>query len=153
MSEEKEEVIHRRGAEDAEFPQRELSEKVIGAAIEVHRVLGPGLLESVYQQALLHELGLRGLPCQTQVEVPVIYKGVRLGASLRLDLVIAGSLVVEVKSVTALEDVHSAQLLTYLRLSGLETGLLMNFNVPLLKQGLRRLINSLRNSAPSAPLR
>jgi GxxExxY protein len=147
------EMPHRRGAEDAEFPQRETTDKVIASAIEVHRALGPGLLESVYQRALEHELALRGIKFLAQHAVPVVYKGVALGDSLKLDFLVADRVVVEVKAVGDLEDVHRAQLLTYLRLTGLEAGLLINFNVTLLKQGIQRVVNSLRSSASSAPLR
>jgi GxxExxY protein len=151
MSEEK--VIHRRGAELAEFSQSELSGKILAAAFEVHTHLGPGLLESAYQRALAHELGLQGVPFASQVNVPLHYKGEALDAPLRLNLLVDGKIVVEVKSVTALEDIHRAQLLTYLRLSGLQAGLLINFNVPSLKLGIKRVINTLRTSANSAPLR
>ncbi len=147
------EFIHRRVAEDAEFAEKELTESILAAAIEVHRWLGPGLLESVYQHALQHEIGLRGLSFEAQVLVPVVYKGLSLGGALRLDLVVAKRVVVEIKSVVMLEDVHRAQLLSYLRLLDLRTGLLINFNVPLLKQGIKRVANSLRPSASSATLR
>ena len=145
--------LHRRGAEDAEFPQRELTEAIIGAAIEVHRVLGPGLLESAYQRALQHEFGLRKLPVLAQAAVPVAYKGVNLDSDLRLDLLVAKLVIVEVKAVAALEEIHRAQLLTYLRLTGLQAGLIINFNVPTLREGIRRVVNSLRVSASSAPPR
>jgi len=147
------EVIHRRGAEDAEFPQRGLTEKIIGAAIEVHRWLGPGLLESVYQRALQHELALRAIPFVAQLPVPVLYKDVAIEPALRLDLVVAGRVVVEVKSVDVLAEIHRMQLLTYLRLTEIEAGLLLNFNVTSLRQGIKRVANTLRPSAPSAPLR
>lgn len=146
------EISHRRGAEDAEFPQRETTDKVIASAIEVHRALGPGLLESVYRRALEHELALRGVEFRAQHAMAVVYKGVTLGDSLKLDLLVADRVVVEVKSVSELEEIHRAQLLTYLRLTGLEAGLLINFNVALLKQGIQRVVNSLRSSASSAPL-
>ncbi|HMO47688.1 MAG TPA: GxxExxY protein [Rubrivivax sp.] len=145
--------LHCRDAEDAEFPQRETTEAIIGAAIEVHRLLGPGLLESVYLRALQHELALRNLAVLAQVVVPVVYKGVALEADLRLDLLVAKVVIVEVKSVVAIEEVHRAQLLTYLRLTGLQAGLIINFNATTLRQGIRRVANSLRPSASSAPLR
>ena len=145
--------LHRRDAENAEFPQREVTEAIIGAGIEVHRVLGPGLLESVYQRALKHELALRQIAVETQVMVPVAYKGVALDADLRLDLLVARAVIVEVKSVTAIEEVHRAQLLTCLRLTGLHAGLIINFNVATLRAGIRRVANSLRPSAFSAPPR
>jgi len=118
----------------------ELSEAVIGAAIEVHRELGAGLLESSYEMALCRELSLRGIEFKRQVEVPVIYKGVRLECGYRIDLVIAEMIVVEIKSVEKFEKIHEAQLLTYLKLSGHRLGLLINFNVPLLKDGLKRRV-------------
>jgi GxxExxY protein len=147
------EDIHRRDAEDAEFPQRELTEKIIGAAIEVHRSLGPGLLESVYQRALQHELALRDVEFRAQISVALRYKGASLEPPLRLDLLVAGKVIVEVKSVTVLEEIHRAQLLTYLRLADVEIGLIINFNVPVLRQGIKRVINPPRPSAFSAPLR
>jgi GxxExxY protein len=118
-----------------------LTEKVIGAAIEVHRILGPGLLESIYQRALCHELALRGLEFTPQQPLPVSYKGVHLGDDLRMDFLIEGRLVVELKAVDRLEPIHEAQLLTYLRLSGHRLGLLINFNVRLLKDGVKRMAN------------
>jgi len=145
--------IHRRGAELAEFAQSELSGRVLGAAFEVHTHLGPGLLESAYQRALAQELHLQGIAFASQVGVPLYYKGVALDAPLRLDLLVEDRLVVEVKSVAALEDIHHAQLLTYLRLAKLQAGLLINFNVPSLKLGIKRVINTLRTSANSVPLR
>jgi GxxExxY protein len=145
--------LHRRGAEDAEFPQRELTEKILGAAFEVHTLLGSGLLESVYQRALAHELALRGIAFVQQAQLPVLYKGIALEAPLRLDLLVEQQVIVEVKSVAQIDELHHAQLLTYLRLAGLEAGLLINFNVPSLRLGIRRVVNTLRTSAPSAPLR
>ena len=145
--------IHRRGAEYAEAPQREVTEKVIGAAIEVHQLMGPGLLESVYQQALQIELALRGIRFEAQAPVSLIYKGRAMAAPLKLDLLVDGVVIVEIKAVQRLEPVHAAQLLTYLRLTGLTSGLLLNFNEITLKQGIQRVSNSLRPSAYSAPLR
>ena len=118
-----------------------VSQVVIGAAIEVHRHLGPGLLESLYEAALCRELWLRGLKVERQVPVPVSYKGVELGNPIRLDLLVDSVVVVEVKSVDALAPVHRAQLLTYLKLTGHPVGLLFNFNVELLKNGMRRILN------------
>jgi GxxExxY protein len=117
-----------------------LSEQVIGAAIEVHRVLGPGLLESVYQKCLGQELTLRGIPYREQVDVPIVYKGTPLTCTLFMDLVVADQLVLELKTVDKLLPIHEAQLLTYLRLSGIHRGLLLNFNVRLLKDGLKRMV-------------
>lgn len=117
-----------------------LTGAVIGAAIEVHRVLGPGLLESVYQKALSRELELRGVPFEPQVPVPVEYKGLALGDDLLMDMVVDGRVVLELKSVDHLHPIHEAQLLTYLRLSRIRVGLLINFNVPVLKDGVRRRV-------------
>lgn len=116
-----------------------LTEKIIGFAIEVHRHLGPGLLESTYEECLCHELSLDGLVFRRQVSLPVIYKSVRLDCGYRLDIVVGNAVVIEVKSVERLLPVHEAQLITYLKLSGIPTGLLLNFNTPVLKDGIRRL--------------
>ncbi len=117
-----------------------LSEQVIGAAIEVHKALRPGLLESVYEECLCHELHLRGVGFRRQVNLPVAYKGIKLTSGHRMDVVVEETLVVEVKAVQELLPVHEAQLLTYLRLSGFPVGLLMNFNVPALKEGIVRKV-------------
>ena len=111
----------------------ELTEAIIGAAMEVHRHLGPGLLESAYTACLRHELTLQGILFRKEVELPVLYKGIRLDCGYRLDLLVAESVVVEVKSVAKFDPIHEAQLLTYLRLGGWKVGLLLNFNAPLLK--------------------
>jgi GxxExxY protein len=116
-----------------------LTEAVIGAAIDVHRELGPGLLESAYQRALEHELGLRSIRFETQKTCPVSYKGILLEDAYRLDLLIEGKVVVELKAIDALGDVHEAQVLTYLKFTGCRVGLLINFRARLLKDGLRRL--------------
>jgi len=113
----------------------ELTEGVIGAAIEVHRALGPGLLESAYEECLCHELQLRGIPFERQVSLPVEYKGVKLDCGYRLDLIVAGTLVLEIKCVEHVLAVHEAQLLTYLKLTGRRVGLILNFNVPVLTRG------------------
>jgi GxxExxY protein len=112
----------------------------VDAALHVHKVLGPGLLESAYEHCLAHELIRRGHAVQRQVALPIIYESERLDAGYRLDLVIDQSVIVEIKSVDALAPIHDAQVLTYLKLSGLRVGLLMNFNVALLKQGLKRFV-------------
>ena len=117
-----------------------LTGAVIAAAIEVHRLLGPGLLESIYQRALCHELKLRGMQFQGQRPVPVDYKGVNLGDDLRLDIVVADQLIVELKAMEKLLPIHEAQLITYLKLTGLHVGLLINFNVRLLKEGIKRIV-------------
>jgi GxxExxY protein len=116
-----------------------LTEKVIGCAIEVHRVLGPGLLESAYEECLAFELKLAGFEVARQVELPVRYKSLDLDCGYRIDLLINKSLIVELKTVENFLPIHEAQLLTYLRLSEIATGLLINFNVPVLKNGLRRM--------------
>jgi len=118
-----------------------LSNQIIGAAIEVHKALGPGLLESAYQSCHRRELELRGIDLQIEVSLPVVYKGEKLDCGYRMDEVVGGLVVVELKSVERLEPIHEAQLLTYLKLSGLWLGLLINFNVPVLKQGIKRLVH------------
>ena len=121
----------------------ELSGAVIGAAIEVHRVLGPGLLESAYELALERELGLRKVSVQRQVAVPLEYKGIELGDGFRLDLLVDDALVVEVKAVDRLQPIHDTQLLTYLKLANKRLGLLINFNERTLKEGVKRVANGL----------
>ena len=118
----------------------QLTGEVIGAAIEVHRALGPGLLESAYRKSLCRELVLRGVPFQKEWPLPLEYKGIHLECGYRVDIVAARRVVVEVKSVAALAPIHDAQLLTYLRLGGWRVGLLINFNVVVLKDGIRRKI-------------
>jgi GxxExxY protein len=117
-----------------------ISAAVIGAAIEVHRLLGPGLLEVLYHRALRHELHLRSIPFVSEKPVPVDYKGQNLGDDLQLDLIVANELIVELKSVDHLHPIHDAQLITYLKLTGLKKGLLLNFNVKLLKDGIKRIV-------------
>lgn len=117
-----------------------LTFQLIGAAIEVHRELGPGLLESAYEECLCHELALRGLEFQRQVPLPVQYKGLKLDCGYRLDLLISGAVVLEIKAVDKLTAVHDAQLLTYLKIGGFTRGLLMNFNVPVMKEGIKRIV-------------
>ena len=118
----------------------ELTYEVIGAAIEVHRTLGPGLLESSYRECLCRELSLRNIEFQRERGLPVQYKGIQLGYGYRLDVLVANLVVVEIKAVDALAPIHDAQLLTYLRLGGWKVGLLINFNVVVLKDGIRRRI-------------
>jgi GxxExxY protein len=118
----------------------ELSGKVIGCAIAVHRELGPGLLESAYEQCLAYELRLAGIPHELQKPMPVVYKGLPIECGYRLDLLIDSSLVVELKAVAAMEPIHEAQILTYMKLGRCRTGLLINFNVPVLKDGIRRFV-------------
>jgi GxxExxY protein len=120
----------------------QITEAVIGAAIDVHREFGPGLLESTYEACLFHELSTRGLSVARQLELPVRYKGVQIDCGYRLDLVVEGKVIVEIKSVEKLLSVHEAQLLTYLKLTDLPVGLLLNFNVTLLKNGILRRANT-----------
>jgi GxxExxY protein len=124
---------------DTEAQRKNLSENVIGAAIEVHRQLGPGLLESAYENCLCHELFLRGLKFQRQLPLNIKYKEIEVEAAYRIDILVEDSLVLELKTVENLNPIHHAQLLTYLRLSGISTGLLINFMVPVLKNGIKRV--------------
>ena len=117
-----------------------LSGKIIGAAIEVHRELGPGLLESAYEECLCHELSAIGLAFERQKQLPVMYKGIALDCGYRLDVVVESQIIVELKAVEALLPIHKAQMLTYLKLSGLRLGLIMNFNVDTLTKGLKRIV-------------
>ena len=128
-------------------PFHDLTREIIGAGIEVHRVLGPGLLESSYRTCLQYELGARRVPFATERPVPVVYKGIALASEYRLDLLVDNCVVVEIKAVAALLPIHQAQLLTYLHLTGLPVGLLINFNVPKLADGVRRVINPRTNTA------
>ena len=120
-----------------------LTREIIGAAIEVHRHLGPGLLESAYQQCLAKEFQLRGIPYQSEWPLPLEYKGLRVNCGYRVDFLVARSVVIETKSVEAIAPVHEAQLLTYMRLGGWRVGLLINFNVLALKTGIRRKVLTL----------
>ena len=121
----------------------ELSYQVIGCAMEVYKTLGPGLLETVYEKALIHELELKGIPVKSQVEVEMNYKGVNVGDGLRLDLLVDDKLIVELKSVEELKPVHHKQLLTYLKLMDRRLGLLINFNVTDIMLGINRVVNNL----------
>ncbi|MFO1487899.1 MAG: GxxExxY protein [Verrucomicrobiota bacterium] len=132
--------MNHRDAEAQRKTLNELSKRVIGLCIEVHRVLGPGLLESAYEAALAHELSRAGIPFQKQVDLPLDYKGVKLDCGYRLDFIIANELIVELKAVQEILPVHKAQLLTYLKLNQNLLGLLINFNVPLLKDGIERVV-------------
>jgi GxxExxY protein len=118
----------------------ELTDAIIGAAVEVHRTLGPGLLESTYEMCLCRELAIRGIPFERQLPIPVEYKGVKLDCGYRADIVIDRAILLEIKAIDSLLPIHDAQLLTYLRLGGWNIGLLINFNVELLKHGLRRRV-------------
>ena len=137
-------------AEGAEAINR-LTEMIIGAAIEVHRQMGPGLMESVYEECLCYELNQLGLQFRRQLQLPILYKGIKLDCGYKMDLVVEDLIVLELKTVDRLIPVHSAQLLTYLKLSGKKVGLLLNFNEPVLKKGIKRLVNHFRDpvSAPS----
>ncbi len=119
-------------------PYQSVTSEVIAAAIGVHRALGPGLLESAYQAAMCRELSLRGMQFIQQVDMPVTYKGINLDCGYRIDLVVENTVIVELKAVQQILPVHEAQLMTYLRLAGMRVGLLINFNVPVLKNGIRR---------------
>jgi GxxExxY protein len=149
------------GAEVINAPRgvrlNQLTEMIIGAAIEVHRQTRPGLMESVYEECLCYELSQLGLAFQRQVHLPVSYKGIKLDCGFKMDLLVEDAVVVELKTVDQLLPVHSAQLLTYLKLSGKKVGLLINFNEPILTKGLKRLVNHFKDpslppvtSAPSA---
>ncbi len=138
-------TINRRDAGTLSF--NELTERVIGACIEIHRALGPGILESAYEECLCHELSVAGIKFERQKPLPVRYKEVNLECGYRLDLVVEQKLIVELKAVESLLPIHEAQLLTYLKLSGLTLGLLINFNVPVLKAGIKRIANNFQDSA------
>jgi GxxExxY protein len=118
----------------------EITEIIIRSAIEVHRVLGPGLLESAYEGCLRKELSLKSIPFEHQVPLPVVYKGYQLDCGYRLDLIVLKTVVVEIKAIESLLPIHKAQLLTYLRLGGWKVVLLLNFNVPIMKQGIKRVV-------------
>jgi GxxExxY protein len=138
-------VAQRRGAEDAEIAEEpnRLSERIIGAAVEVHRLLGPGLLESAYEECLCRELTLRDLQFNRQQTLDVRYKGVVVRGAFRVDLVVADLVLVELKAVEVLSEIHLVQLLTYLRLARKPLGLVINVNTPLLWRGVRRVVNNL----------
>lgn len=120
-----------------------LSNEIIGAAIEVHKQLGPGLLESAYEECLAHELTLRQVPFERQKPLPVIYKGTKLDVGYRLDLLVEGLIVVELKAIEKLARIHDAQMITYLKLTNCKLGLLLNFNVRPMKNGIKRIVLNL----------
>lgn len=130
--------------------QANLTGQIIGAAIEVHRALGPGLLESAYEECLCHELSLRNIEHKRQVPVPILYKGLKLDCAYRLDVLIENAVILEIKSVEQLTGIHEAQLLTYMKITRIPVGLLINFNTPFLKTGIVRKVlkEALRASAP-----
>jgi GxxExxY protein len=137
-------MLHHEGTKDTKVTKAfsvATSHEVIGAAIEVHRLMGPGLLETVYEVALCKELRVRGIGVERQISVPINYNGEVLDCHMKLDLLVEKTIIVEVKSVEKLIPVHRAQLLTYLRLQDLWLGLLINFNVELLRDGVRRVLN------------
>ncbi len=123
--------------------ENELSSVVIGCAIKVHSALGPGLLESAYKECLFYELCRAGLAVEKEKALPLVYESVKLECGYRVDLLVEGKLIIEIKAVEALTDIHLAQVLTYLKLSNCKLGLLMNFNVVQLKQGIKRVVNNL----------
>lgn len=135
-------MIHHKGTKSTKVEEVDdgLSRRIIGLAIEVHRDIGPGLLESAYEQCLCRELELANIPFQRQLAFPIDYKGARLDCGYRLDLVVDGRIIVELKAVEQLLPIHDAQLLTYLRLTGMRIGLLINFHVLMLKDGVKRLV-------------
>ena len=118
----------------------ELSKEIIGAAIEVHKLLGPGLLESAYEDCMVYELKIKGLNLERQKAVPVVYKSIKLDCGYRLDLLVENKIIIEIKSIDAMAPVHEAQILTYMKFSGVNVGLLINFNVTILKNGLKRYV-------------
>jgi len=122
----------------------ELSSNIIGAAIEVHKALGPGLLESTYEECLCHELNIQNLSFERQKPLAVSYKNIKLDCGYKLDIVVEKAIILELKSCEKIEPVHKAQLLTYLKLSGLNLGLLLNFNMPVMRNGIVRIVNELR---------
>lgn len=124
----------------AHLRHKDLTDKIIGIGIDIHRTLGPGLLESAYEECLCHDLEEAGLAFRRQVPLPVVYKGVRLECGYRLDILVEETIVLELKTVERLQPVHDAQLLTYLKLGKFPLGLIFNFNAPTLKEGLRRLV-------------
>ena len=140
--------MNRGGAEA--LRENQITEKIIGCAIEVHRILGPGLLESAYEQCLCYELSQNGLPFNRQVGLPVAYKGIKLECGYIMDLVVEDLVIVELKTVEKLLPIHEAQLLTYLKLNQLSVGLLINFNVPVLRSGIKRIVNQF-NDSPVSP--
>ena len=137
--------MNRRVAEAQSSDQ--LTDKIIGASISIHRALGPGLLESAYEECLCHELNLAGLNFKRQLPLPVRYKSVNLDCGYRLDLVVENSVIVELKTVETILRVHEAQLLTYLKLADIRIGLLLNFNVAILKHGLKRIVNQFQETS------
>ncbi len=133
--------MNHKGTKDTKKKSDVLSHQVIESAIEVHRTLGPGLLETAYERALCYELSQRAIPFERQKHLPVQYKNVKLDCRFRLDILVDDLVIVELKAVERMEPLFEAQLLTYLKLSGLWLGMLLNFNVPIMKNGIRRVVN------------
>jgi len=121
----------------------EASREIIGAAIEVHKQLGPGLLESVYEDCSEHEFILRNMPYERQKQIPIIHKGTSVGNGLRVDFLIGGLVIIELKAVEALTPLHTAQMITYLKLTGCKLGLILNFNVPIMRESIKRVVRNL----------
>jgi GxxExxY protein len=143
-------MLNRGGAET--LRENQLTEKIIGCAIEVHKALGPGLLELAYEECFCYELSQNGLSCCRQVPLPVVYKGIKLDCGYRIDVLVNDLIIIELKTVEKLLPIHDAQLLTYLKLYGRPLGLLMNFNVPALKDGIKRLVNQFQDLSASPRL-
>ncbi|MBT7358090.1 MAG: GxxExxY protein [Candidatus Marinimicrobia bacterium] len=120
--------------------EKELTGKILQCAIEVHKALGPGLLESAYEKCLMKEFELSNISFKSQIELPLEYKGIRVDAGYRIDLIVKEKVIIELKAVESLIPVHEAQLLTYMKLTGIRVGMLMNFNVPVLKDGIKRMV-------------
>ena len=135
---------------DEKDSANKITSEIIGAAIEVHKVLGPGLLESAYEECLCHELGLRGVSFERQVLLPLEYKGIKLDCGYRIDLVVENQIIVELKTVNRIDPIHEAQLLTYMRLRNEWLGLIINFSVPVLKNGIKRIIDDKRAGITTA---
>jgi GxxExxY protein len=133
-------MVHHKGTKDTKVSSDRLSYDIVGAAIEVHRALGPGLLESAYEACLGRELSLRGIDFERQVVLPLHYRGLDVDCGYRLDLIVGGLVILEVKSVRRVLPIHKAQVLTYLRLLNLNVGLIINFNVEVLRLGIHRMV-------------
>jgi GxxExxY protein len=134
-------MLHHRGTEDTEGPSPRRSSDILGAAIEVHRRLGPGLLESAYEACLCREMLFRQIPFERQIPLPLHYRGIKLDCGYRIDVIAYQSVLVEVKAVRKVLPIHRAQVLTYLKLTGIHLGLLLNFNVEVLRAGIYRIVN------------
>ena len=143
-------MLNRRAAETRS--ENQLTEKIIGCAIEVHKALGPGLLESAYEECLCYELAQQGFFVSRQVPLPVVYKGIKLDCGYRIDVLVNDLVIIELKTVERILPIHEAQLLTYLKLYHRPLGLLMNFNMPALKDGIKRLVNQFQDTSASSRL-